>query len=719
LHSISLHPLILLGAIIGAVASNASAVADEPIIVGAKAFHQAAPEGTRLVKSDNLNITWNHATQAVNIGRDEPITLRVAVPEAGRYRLFVSSHGNENRGFSVAVNGKRDKQRFGHRELRWTQGDTYKLPAGEIQITLTDIKANPYFDALVLTRETWLPARFLPEPPTDPATLVVGASDMLQGLVRDIPIVGEDQLGVSVYRDFALNLRRRVPIVFDVKVPKTGQYHLFVRSHGNSKRGFEVEVNGQTANRIFGQGRMSWQWGGMQRLPAGKAEVRLKNVRPNPYIDALVLTQKRTLPKNVIRNREFPDDRKLIKEHAIPGGAVKFGDLTGDGRMDFIVLQSDYSVNAYSYEGEQLWQYDRPSGPDQMPDSIGFEPPGSLWDFNGDGQAAVIHWRWKDGDDKLVMADGETGEVLQSTAWPAKDWPHSFYNFRTAIAQLTSGRPNSLVVLSDSGGTISVTAYNQKLQKLWQHERHHMGKDHYGHYVYPVDVTGDGVDEVVAGHIVLKPNGEVLWDNTDAHDNYDHPDSMRFADITNDDQPELLAAHSNRGAVAIDALTGDYLWEHASKHAQQISVGNVLDGYAGPQVAITARSYGTRGGSLPYLWGELYYFTPTGKLVERWPGDPISGNPQSVVGDWTGTGKDTLFWYRFRMTREGRGELYFPHKVYHMFDCTGNGAAEVITIGNRDGGAVLRIWGSNEAKTGPAKRDPHYIQDHIANHSHY
>ncbi len=713
-----LQPSWIATILFGLVAAS-TGTADEPIIVGAGAFHRQAPKKTRLVSSDNLGVEPMHEDQALQIKRADRITLQVHIPEAGRYHLFVSSHGNKNRAFSVAVNDSRDSQTFGRRDLYWARGDTYRLPAGNVQITLSNIRQRPYLDALLLTREPRLPARFLPEPPSELTTLVVDASDTLRGLVRNISIAGEDKLDVPVYRDFALNLRRPVPLVFDVEVPETGQYNLFVRSHGKSGRGFQVEVNGQTAGRVFGRDAMKWQWGGIHRLPAGTVEIRLKNVNPNPYFDVLVLTQKQTLPGDVIDEREFPDDRKLLQEHRIPGSTVKFGDLTGDERMDFVVLESDYSLQAYSYYGKELWRYDRPEGPDGLPEGIGFEPPGSLWDFNNDGRAEVIHWRWKNGREKLVMADGQTGEVIHSRPWPSTDWPHNFYNFRTAIAQLTSGRPNHLIVLSDTGGTISITAYNQKLEKRWQHEKRHIGKDHYGHYTYPVDLTGDGVDEIVAGHVVLKPSGEVIRDHTDAHESHDHPDSMRFTDLTGDNRPELIAAHSDRGTVAMNALTGDYLWEHASKHAQQISLGRVLENHPGPQIAITARSYGTRSGPLPYLWGELYYFTPEGKLVHRWPGDPLAGNPQSVVGDWTGTGKDTLFWHRFRMTREGEGKLYFHNKVYHMFDCYGNGAEEVITVGSSKRGAILRIWGSGEAEPGPARRDPKYVQDHIVNHSHY
>lgn len=701
--------------------------ATESIIVPAHQFYEKASDGNRLVRTNRMGGKTVFKSEVLNLKRTESVKIQVEVSEAGRYDLFVRSHGNRNRSFGVTINGKRDSQTYGQKDMRWTRGDTYQLPVGKVNISLTGIVSNPYLDTLVLTRDPGLPERFLPEPPADPKTIIVDASDTLQGIVRDTPIVGtRNKPGGSVYRNFALDLLQQAPIDFDVSIPETGRYHLYVRSHGNEKRGFQVEVNGKTASRTFGRQRMDWKWGGMFRLASGMVEVRLKNIDPHPYFDAIVLTQKSSFPAEILRRREFPDDRELLAEHPVPRGTVKFGDLNGNGRTGFVVITSDYSLHAFNDEGEKLWQYETPPGPKNLRELMQREAPGSLWDFNRDGKAEVVHWRWQNGREKLVMADGETGTALHSTAWPGTNWPHEFWTLRTAVAQLSSGRPNELVVLTNNtkrpgGGTITVTAYNHKLQPLWQHKKTDLKKNHYGHYPYPFDLTGDDLDEVVAGHVVLKPSGDLIWDHTSDHQHHDHPDSMRFPDLNGDQQPEIVAAHSDRGVVAMEALSGKYRWEHGSKHGQQVSVGNFLDGYQAPQIAITARSYGTRSGPLPYLWNELYFFDPDGNLIARWPGDPIPGNTDSVVGDWTGTGSDTLFWHRFRINRNGSGELYFSNKVYHMFDYTGNGAAEVITRGPRPDvkGSVLRIWGSKNARDGSAKRDAQYVQDVISNHTHY
>ena len=46
----------------------------------------------------------------------------------------------------------------------------------------------------------------------------------------------------------------------------------------------------------------------------------------------------------------------------------------------------------------------------------------------------------------------------------------------------------------------NITAYNANLKQLWQHTENRK-KDNLGHYVYPVDLNKDGIDEVLVGRI--------------------------------------------------------------------------------------------------------------------------------------------------------------------------------------------------------------------------
>jgi hypothetical protein len=219
------------------------------------------------------------------------------------------------------------------------------------------------------------------------------------------------------------------------------------------------------------------------------------------------------------------------------------------------------------------------------------------------------------------------------------------------------------------------------------------------------------------GPILLDALGNEVWNRFDLFfDNHDHADSYRFADLDHDGEPEIVSSHSEVGVVVLDAANGGIVWQHTAEHAQQVEAGDFLDGVPEPHVAIGARTYGNRAAGEPYLWSQVWWFDRNGRLVTRWPGRPLNGNPEIVKGDWLGDGGEALFWYKFRMQRDGRGVLYFGEPVYHMFDFIGDGAEEVITLD----GDRLGVYGYRHADhdRAPTRKGPDYMR-RVANHTHY
>jgi hypothetical protein len=118
----------------------------------------------------------------------------------------------------------------------------------------------------------------------------------------------------------------------------------------------------------------------------------------------------------------------------------------------------------------------------------------------------------------------------------------------------------------------------------------------------------------------------------------------------------------------------------------------------------------------PYLFSQLFWFDNKGNRLFKWPDAPLNGNPDFVKGKWDGV-KEQLFWFKFKLNEQGRGALYFPDPVYHMFDFMGKGAEEVITLDH----GYLRVYGSKYAhySNKDSKKDLMYLKNNVVNHTHY
>lgn len=551
-----------------------------------------------------------------------------------------------------------------------------------------------------------------------PGTVVVDDSAFYDHMPKGTTITegGVSPAGAWLFNNSGLVIRSQAFLYAKAAIPEDGTYHLFVRSEGNPGSSFRVTVGGQQTSAVFGDGPLSLKPGGTFELLKGPIDLVLSRIvlgqTAGPTFDVLVLTRNPDFTEETLRSLELPDDVSLLKEYTIPrSSAVKFGDVDGDGRSDFFVLTGNYAGHMFDHEGRELWSYQNDDAGARR--RSGFEAPGLVWDFDRDGFAEVVHYRLAEGRQWLVISEGRTGAIRHRTEWPAPPMPHEYNNFRLTVARLGGDYPTHILVFTDAGGTISITAYTASLQQLWQHVETKK-KDHLGHYLYAVDLDGDGVDEVIASPLVLDASGRMLWERFDLFDdNHDHADSFRFHDLNGDGQPELLAPFSEAGVVVFRARDGAVLWRHPAEHAQQLEVGHFLRDVPGPHIAVTARTYPRSGEAA--LAGQVHWFDAKGTLLLRWPANPLNGNPDFVKGDWKGDGGEELFWYKFLLTGDGKGVLYLKQDAYHMFDFMGIGSDQVIARR----GTSLQVYGYRYASLKSGKKRSVDYWRRVANHTHY
>jgi hypothetical protein len=517
-------------------------------------------------------------------------------------------------------------------------------------------------------------------------TIVVPASEFYDNIPEGDSNDGRFPAGAWFFNDNTINLGVADDVVAKIPVKESDVYHLFVRSIGTPTSSFQIKIDGKLDAGTYGHGKLSWQRGGDYTLKAASnVEVRLTSIHPRPSLNVLVLTKNAAFKEDDLKPLELSPEVKLLREYKIaPSNIVKFGDVDGSGKYAIVDITNDYSTIVYANDGHELWRWTAP--PTSRDDPRGNEAAGILWDFHHTGRDELAHWREIDGKEWLVLADGRTGEIIKKVAWPAPPLPHVDNNYRMAVAKFhkDSNGPDTLLVLTDTGGTITLAAYDKDLNQLWQHMEHR-AKDYFGHYIYPYDINGDGVDEVTISHLCLDANGHEIWNNAKYfEDNHDHMDAMEFFDMNGDGKPELMVGQSDAGTMEYNAQTGAILWQNLSDHTQQITAGYILANSPTPQAVANARTYGPPriagmqagfgrqqtppdqiavGGG---LGAQLYWFDNRGRLLERWPAHPLSGNPNFVRGDWFGTGKRTYFWFRFRLEPDDGDSLLQGRGLPHV-----------------------------------------------------
>ncbi len=547
-------------------------------------------------------------------------------------------------------------------------------------------------------------------------TVIIPASTFVDRMPKG-DVIADAPPDIWYFNNTALVLNSLTNLITWVTIPEGGRYYVYVRSSGGKGKGFKVVVADQVTTERYGDTTLNFKRGSAFDLKSGRTVIKITRINPSPMVDVIVLSKNPNLKEQDIIPYQLNPDVVLLKEYKLPvfPGLPKFGDVDGDKKTDFLVLSPDFSAAMFDNSGKQLWAYQAPAENTRLRSE--FEAPGVLWDFNHDGKAEVVHWRFINGKEWLVMANGQTGAIMHKVPWPTQPLPHVYNNFRLAVAKFTSGAPNQLVVFTDMGGTINVNAYDADLKMLWQHTEKR-AKDNLGHYIYPVDLNNDSIDEVLVGSLLLDAKGKEIWNRFDlVNDNHDHADSYKLADVDHDGKTDIVISNSETGVYAIKGMTKEIIWQNVAEHSQQLDVGDFLDGVPGPQTVIGGRTYSKVPGE-PYLSSQLFWFDNKGSLVNMWPhGFPLNGNPNFVSGNWQGDGKRQVFWYKFKLNRKGEGELYFPDQVYHMFDFTGHGTDEVITLGK----GVMRVFGSRTAKHSnkDAKADLRYLQLNVVNHTHY
>ncbi|MFW6059843.1 MAG: hypothetical protein ACODAQ_06655 [Phycisphaeraceae bacterium] len=309
------------------------------------------------------------------------------------------------------------------------------------------------------------------------------------------------------------------------------------------------------------------------------------------------------------RRVTVPREYQVTRGDTTFGGDLRIGDLTGDGRCDFLVYRCTPELGegraaeglkpcflgAFDLHGAPLWTDGEGGGHPARPAAV------TVHDFNGDGAAAVLClWHrprrdkrtaWDALEDVVIQRrDGRTGAVVHEAAPAAltarrrKDpqaanWVHQ----RLQIANFRGlARPRDVLIkLGDT-----YLALDENFNVLWTHRTPWTRYGACPAYVPAVgDLDGDGHDEVFTGYAVLDAEGEVRWQRPVAP----HMDSVLIAEW---DAGHRRAIGSGGGHVLdIDGRVILQLGAERVPHGQEVRVANFVADHPGPDMAIRCNGH--------------------------------------------------------------------------------------------------------------------------------
>jgi rhamnogalacturonan endolyase len=333
-----------------------------------------------------------------------------------------------------------------------------------------------------------------------------------------------------------------------------------------------------------------------------------------------------------------------------------FGNLEGNGKPGCVIRIENgnreasqdpgypVQMEAFAHTGRSLWRKDIASHSNIL--GNWHNAPFCVWDMNNDGKDEVITLLQIGTENHVAILDGMSGDVMYKTPWTklATDHARSSSRLLLSIAYL-DGKTPAVITQTGVYENEIITAYDAKLNKLWEYNSFMETSGSGSHKIEVSDVDGDGRQEIIYGSVCLNHDGTLRWCTYKQHPDivsiFDHIPGRPGLEVC-----FIVETTAHAGIYMTDAGTGEIIWKNNRRddpkwnHGHWGWTADIWDGAPGME-CITNRA-GHNDHNYLVFSGDGKFIAdsfPRGYTPVEWDGDDtrdLIGDNGHILGKYNG-----------------------------------------------------------------------------------
>ena len=316
-------------------------------------------------------------------------------------------------------------------------------------------------------------------------------------------------------------------------------------------------------------------------------------------IDVAELAVKETETEEMKKHPKMKLWKKIDLKNFGTSRQIRFGHLTGTDEWYVVLaqMQKRVSRDAYGFiscltaidlEGNVLWQLGEPSDKSEELGKVSADMAFQVYDIDGDGRDEVIvGW-----DFEIRILDGRTGTIKKSAKTPFSDdddadligVPYQTYAFERInpdgirICNFRGKERPADILIKDR--YCRIYALDEDLNVMWKFK----SPTNTGHCPLPIDIDGDGKDELLVGYKLLDSDGQMLWSYPISEDHTDEIVAGKW--MPGEDEGHFACVSGTEGFFIGD-FYGNIVARDMIGHAQRVSIANYCPEREGREIVVT------------------------------------------------------------------------------------------------------------------------------------